>query len=134
MRSEYRFYNAMKLKHYIAVVFAGVLFCQPTNAFADGSLKLSIGPAGNELLRGADARTQLVVTGEASDGSVVDLTSSVSYECSPEGVIEIDALGFVTPLSSRSLISPTRSCRFLPSMDVMGEAATARAVARTVFA
>ena len=104
MRSEYRFYNAMKLKHYIAVVFAGVLFCQPTNAFADGSLKLSIGPAGNELLRGADARTQLVVTGEASDGSVVDLTSSVSYECSPEGVIEIDALGFVTPLSNGEVL------------------------------
>ena len=100
MRSGHRFYNAMKLKHYIAVVFASVLFCQPTSAFADGSLKLSIGPSGNELLRGADARRQLVVTGEAPDGSVVDLTSSVSYECSPVGIIEIDTLGFVTPLSN----------------------------------
>ncbi|MCH2584746.1 MAG: hypothetical protein MK138_08265, partial [Planctomycetes bacterium] len=67
------------MKYYIAVVFAGALLCCPSPVFAEGVLELSIGPSGNDLLRGADARKQLVVTGEAPDGVVVDLTSSVNY-------------------------------------------------------
>jgi hypothetical protein len=51
------------------------------------------------LLRGPDARRQLVVSGEYSSGQLHDLTREVRYEASPEGIVRVDAEGLVFPLA-----------------------------------
>jgi Protein of unknown function (DUF1553)/Protein of unknown function (DUF1549) len=50
------------------------------------------------VLRGADARQQLCVTGVFSTGQLRDLTRSVHYSADPSGIVAIDATGLVTPL------------------------------------
>lgn len=64
---------------------------------------VSVDP-GYDLLRGPDARRQLVVTGKYSSGQVRDLTRSdslhsTSYEVSPPGIVQVDSTGLVVPLS-----------------------------------
>ena len=81
-------------------LFVVFILCLQQSATADDFRSLEIGPADGDLLRGADARRQLIVTGETPDGWVVDATNSVKYEVSPGGVVEIDAKGLVTPLAN----------------------------------
>jgi hypothetical protein len=50
------------------------------------------------VIRGRDARQQLVVTGEYSSGQSRDHTHSAKYTVEPAGIIEIAADGMVTPL------------------------------------
>ena len=58
-----------------------------------------LGPAGDGfVLSGRDATRQLLVTGRSTDGQCRDLTRQVQYEARPDGVVRIDATGFVTPL------------------------------------
>ncbi len=65
-----------------------------------GQLKnLEIVLIGDAVLRGPDARKQVLVDGHYSSGQVRDWTSQVAYECSPPGVVSIDAAGMVTPLA-----------------------------------
>ena len=52
------------------------------------------------VLRGGDAREQLVVTGRFSSGQSRDLTHSVTYEASPQGVVAVDETGLITPLAN----------------------------------
>ena len=52
------------------------------------------------VLRGGDAREQLVVAGGYSSGQSRDLTHSVTYEASPQGVVAVDETGLVTPLAN----------------------------------
>jgi hypothetical protein len=52
---------------------------------------------GRSVLRGPDARRQLVVTGVYSSGQLRDLTGKSVFEASPPGVVLVDAAGFVTP-------------------------------------
>jgi len=61
---------------------------------------LSIGPESTKLLRGADARAQLVVTGDYSTGQQRDLSANATYELEPKGVIAIDETGFLKPLKN----------------------------------
>ncbi|MCZ6793749.1 MAG: DUF1549 and DUF1553 domain-containing protein [Planctomycetota bacterium] len=65
---------------------------------APGSAPGELAPGG--LLRGADARFQLVVTGREVTGTLRDLTHLVRYESEPEGVVEIAADGLVTPVGN----------------------------------
>lgn len=51
------------------------------------------------VLRGADARQQLVITGEYATGQKRDLTRKVAYEAAPTGIVQIDATGLVTPVA-----------------------------------
>ncbi len=65
---------------------------------------LSIGPAASDLpaaalLRGADARRQLIVTARSTDGDEQDFTHRVEYTPSPEGIVSISPDGLVTPLA-----------------------------------
>ncbi len=63
-----------------------------------GSLeKVVIETTGSMILRGPDARHQLLVTGRYSSGQQRDLTQRVSYSASPEGILSIDQTGLVTP-------------------------------------
>ena len=50
------------------------------------------------IIRGRDARQQLVVTGEYSSGQFRDHTRSANYTVDPAGIIEVAADGMVSPL------------------------------------
>ncbi len=50
-------------------------------------------------LDGQDSRQQLVVTGKYATGQLRDLTSKVTYEVAPEGVLTIDKSGLIIPRS-----------------------------------
>lgn len=50
------------------------------------------------IIRGRDARQQLVVTGEYSSGQFRDHTRSAKYTVEPAGIIEVAADGMVSPL------------------------------------
>ena len=51
------------------------------------------------LLRGPDARQQVIVTGKLANGDLVDLTGATKYEVTPQGVVSIDETGLVKPLA-----------------------------------
>ncbi len=51
------------------------------------------------VIAGRDAGQQIVVTGMYSSGQTRDLTARVSYSASPEGIVRIDASGWVTPIA-----------------------------------
>ncbi len=52
------------------------------------------------VLRGKDARAQLVVLGHYDSGQMRDLTRKVAYQVSPSGVVQVDSTGFVTPVGN----------------------------------
>ena len=54
------------------------------------------------VLRGADARQQLIVTGSFAGGVQRDLTHQVRYEVSPAGVVDVDHHGVVTAVGDGS--------------------------------
>ncbi len=60
-------------------------------------------------LKGADARTQLLVTAAAADGSVRDETRSAKYEVSPAGVVTVDASGFVRAAGDGTAVITAKS-------------------------
>lgn len=67
---------------------------------ASGQLvELSFEQPGPQVLRGADARKQLLVVGRYADGRVEDQTRRVRYEARPAGVVAIDAAGLVRPVA-----------------------------------
>ena len=49
-------------------------------------------------LRGADARQQVLVTATLVDGRRRDYTGKVTFAAEPEGIVEVDALGRISPL------------------------------------
>ncbi len=70
-----------------------------------------LGPKGNlaalefettgiNVLRGPNARLQLVVNGRYTSGQVHDLTRDVTYSSAPAGVLQITSNGMVTPLAN----------------------------------
>lgn len=63
------------------------------------SLAIENGSGPQTVLRGPDARQQMVVTGKLADGKLIDVTGDVKYEVSPAGVIEIDETGLIKPLA-----------------------------------
>jgi len=50
-------------------------------------------------LRGKDARQQLLVTAKLSDGALRDFTHKATYSAAPEGIVNVDANGIVTPVA-----------------------------------
>ena len=55
------------------------------------------------LLRGKEARQQLLVTGRLSNGRLKDYTRLADYQSQPSGIVTIDESGFVRPLSNGSV-------------------------------
>ncbi len=49
-------------------------------------------------LAGRDATVQLLVTGQYSSGQTRDLTRDVEYSTQPEGIVDVNETGFVTPI------------------------------------
>jgi len=63
--------------------------------------QLAIEPDGGTsglVVRGADSRLQLLVTGRDSTGRVFDLTSKAEFRSEPAGVVNVDASGLLTPV------------------------------------
>jgi hypothetical protein len=66
---------------------------------------LSLNLTGNDadwrdvlLLKGPDARRQLLVTAKTAEEGLRDFTRAVRYDIKPEGIAKIDSTGFLTPL------------------------------------
>lgn len=80
---------------------------------------------GDLVLRGPNARAQLVVSGSYSSGQVRDHTQKVAYRLSKAGVVEVDQRGFVQPIADGEVTitatgdgkSATSVCR-VESFDV----------------
>jgi hypothetical protein len=51
------------------------------------------------LLRGSDAREQLVLTGHGPDGTIRDVTALATFTAQPEGIVQIDPSGMVLPVA-----------------------------------
>lgn len=57
-------------------------------------------PAGEvAVIAGRDGSQQLIVTGVTSSGAEIDLSRAVTYTAVPDGLVQIDSNGHVTPLS-----------------------------------
>ena len=63
-------------------------------------VSLAVESASYELLRGSDARRQLVITGKHSSGQLRDWTRKVTFESLPPGIVATTETGFVTPLAN----------------------------------
>lgn len=50
------------------------------------------------VLAGRDSSQQLVITGKFATGQTRDLSHQVAYTVQPEGIVAVDATGFVTPV------------------------------------
>jgi hypothetical protein len=58
----------------------------------------SLVPGQTILLLGSDARRQCLVTELSGNGLLTDRTRSVSFQCEPAGILDIDTSGFIRPL------------------------------------
>jgi hypothetical protein len=63
-----------------------------------GLQSIEFEPAGEPILRGRNARKQLVVTGRYASGQLHDLTRQVTFQVDGSQVLQVDATGLVTPL------------------------------------
>jgi hypothetical protein len=66
---------------------------------------------GGFVLDGQDSRQQLVVSGKFSSGQQRDLTSAVTYEVAPEGIVSIEKSGLVIPRSDGTATITARSAQ-----------------------
>lgn len=84
--------------------FCSLVLCALLNLqtlFAADEVRLSIGPvddSGTIVIRSRDTRQQLFVSYTTVSGHV-DVTRDVKLTASPEGLLQIDATGLVTPLA-----------------------------------
>src|SRR5690606_4565082 len=54
---------------------------------------------GTFVIAGRDGGQQLLVSGNYSSGQVRDVTRDVIYTTTPEGIVRVDATGWVTPIA-----------------------------------
>ncbi|MBM3838711.1 MAG: DUF1553 domain-containing protein [Verrucomicrobia bacterium] len=66
-------------------------------------------PAERLLLKGGDARQQLLVTATLETGGLRDYTHQVTYSVAPEGVVRVDKSGVVSPSSDGAAKITARS-------------------------
>lgn len=78
-------------------------------AAAPATIRFEHHQAGEKsLMRGRDARLQLVLSAETATGTNRDLTHQASYSAVPEGIIQIDPSGLVTPLGNGAVTITAR--------------------------
>ena len=64
------------------------------------SLRVDVATAeGAIVIRGRDARQQLVITGVFSSGQLRDRTTAAKYSASPDGIVNIADDGLITPVA-----------------------------------
>ena len=78
-----------------------------TNVMAEGLLlHVEYPPTTNDslVLRGADARQQLLATWINGQGAEIDVTRDITYEVSPTDVVRISKVGVLTPVRDGSAV------------------------------
>ena len=70
---------------------------KPTSLRIDTGRPGEVSPDQETQLVGPEARLQLVVTAGSSSGRLQDYTHRVSYQVAPEGIVQVDETGWVTP-------------------------------------
>jgi len=83
----------------IPALLAAVLTFAATALAAPVSLQIEATGQPELTLRGQDARQQLLVTAQLSDGLLRDFTHRVRYTAAPAGIVKVDAGGILTPVS-----------------------------------
>lgn len=76
-----------------------------------GRLEALVAEGGTDVvLRGRDARRQLVIAGQYTSGRLRDLTGDVTYRVDPAGIARVDETGMVVPLADgRAQVTATSS-------------------------
>ena len=64
---------------------------------------ISFEQAGEPVLRGKNARQQVVVTGKYTSGQSHDLTQQVTFSVDNPKILQVDSTGFIAPLTDYSL-------------------------------
>lgn len=66
---------------------------------ADGPLRVETGVGEHNLvvLRGADARRQIIVMADDASGAQ-DVTRQVDFQAQPDGIVDVSATGYLTPI------------------------------------
>lgn len=67
-----------------------------------GNTQESVNVAAPVVIRGPEARLQIVATARYSSGQVRDWTQQVTYSAAPAGIVQIEPSGAITPLSNGS--------------------------------
>ncbi|MBW3598779.1 MAG: hypothetical protein KY475_16075 [Planctomycetes bacterium] len=98
---------------FVALLAANVALAQTAPEFpglgpAGNLTKIQFDNPGEPVLRGPNARAQLVVSGAYSSGQLHDHTQRVTYSAAPAGVVQIDSTGFVTPIADGEAIITAR--------------------------
>lgn len=89
----------------VAIAALATLPVKASDALPLKSIRIETGLESNEgqpstiLLRGADARRQIVVLGQ-TERLEQDVTRQVSLSANPPGIVEIDQTGYIAPMSS----------------------------------
>lgn len=87
---------ANRLANQVVVIVAVMLL---GNVASGGEPLLQFDLQGDQVLRGRDARMQLLVSVADDSGRIADVTHSVVYSIEPAGVVEIDSGGWVRPIA-----------------------------------
>ena len=90
----------------LEMAFAATTSSAPATGKVDAgepvvSLEIVAGEQPGQLavMRGRDCRQQLIVTGRTAEGRLIDLTDDAAYTAQPAGIVELDDLGLVRPLT-----------------------------------
>ena len=89
----------MKMHLSVAATLCAVTCCLPRLSLAESSLRLGPVPGGDHIqIRSKDTRQQLLVT-YLSGETETDVTRTSQFTVEPEGILQIDATGIVTPMA-----------------------------------
>ena len=88
------------------ILFIVAILIAPATIRADepapaGMTQLAIEPDGGPsglVVRGADSRLQILVTGRDAAGHIFDLTTEAVFKSDPEGIVNVDGSGLLTPV------------------------------------
>ncbi len=79
---------------------------------------LEVTHLGGPMLLGADARHQLVVSGQFSSGHTRDLTGQAKYSVEPAGIVAVDASGLMEPQDNGTAVVTVEVAGQRASVDV----------------
>ncbi len=82
-----------------SILLACILSLGAFSSAAPSSVQIEATGAPELMLRGKDARQQLLVTAKVADGALRDFTHKATYAASPAGIVQVDSDGVVTPLA-----------------------------------
>ncbi len=88
------------MKYLIPLILSSsLLHAAPAVDGKPTSLQIESTGAPTLLLRGKDAKQQLLVTAKLSDSALRDCTHKAVYKAAPDGIVKVDANGIVTPVA-----------------------------------